>query len=124
MFILQIDDIIPAKEFDYYLSQEQRITDNRIIQIGDFRQIILPIAEYLDAVADNSCSKYADGEYIKKANFKKIQKETLEKRQSYSMCIAYGNENEYDDSHFYETIIRLDVVDNKKTLGQAIDCLQ
>lgn len=114
VFVLQIDDVIPAKEFDYYLSQEQRIIDKRITKTGDFSRVVLPIAEYLDVVADNSCSKYVDEEYIKKTNFKKIQKETLEKRQSYSMSIAYGNENEYDVSHFYELIIRFDVVDNKK----------
>ncbi len=114
VFALQIDDVVPAKEFDYYLSQEQRIIDEQIPMTGDFRRIVLPIAEYLDVVADTSCSRFVDEEYIKKANFKKIQKETLEKRQSYSMSIAYGNENEYDNSHFYETIVRLDVVDNKK----------
>lgn len=50
----------------------------------------------------------------KKIEFLKNCYANMKKRQSYSMSIAYGNENEYDVSHFYELIIRFDVVDNKK----------
>lgn len=114
VFVLQIDDVLPAKEFEYYLSQEQRLIDEQITKTGDFSQVVLSIAKYLEFIEIHSCSNFVDEEYVKKANYKKIQKETLEKRQSYSMSIAYGNENEYDNSHFYESIIRFDVVDNKK----------
>jgi len=119
VFVLQIDDIVPAKEFDYYLSQEQRIIDTDIRSSGDYSRIARELLQYLSLSDKIKNGNFIDQEFIRKANFRKLKKETQEKRLSYSMSIADGDKTEYDSVHYYEKIVRLDVVDNKKNLWSS-----
>lgn len=114
VFVLQIDDVVPAKEFDYYLSQEQRIISTDIRNTGDYACIARELLKYFHLTERIQNGNFTDQEFIRKANYRKLKKETQEKRLSYSMSIADGDDIEYDTSHYYEKIIRLDVVDNKK----------
>ena len=119
VFVLQVDDIVPAKEFDYYLSQEQRIIDTDIRSSGDYGSIARELLQYLSLSDKIENGNFIDQEFIRKANFRKLKKETQEKRLSYSMSIADGDKTEYDSVHYYEKIVRLDVVDNKKNLWSS-----
>ena len=112
VFALQIDDVIPAKEFEYYLSQEQRIIDTDVYNTGDYTSIVTALLRYLKIEINNA--NFTDQEFIRKANYRKLKGETQEIRLSYSMSIADGDESEYDYKHFYEKVIRFDVVDTNK----------
>ena len=114
VFVLQIDDVVPAKEFDYYLSQEQRIVNTEIRNTGDYACIAQELLKYFNLHEKIKNGNFTDQEFIRKANYRKLKKETQEKRLSYSMSIADGEDIEYDCVHYYEKITRLDVVDNKK----------
>ncbi len=114
VFVLQIDDVVPAKEFDYYLSQEQRIVNTEIRNTGDYACIAQELLKYFNLHEKIKNGNFTDQEFIRKANYRKLKKETQEKRLSYSMSIADGEDIEYDSVHYYEKITRLDVVDNKK----------
>lgn len=114
VFVFQIDDVVPAKEFDYYLSQEQRIVDVDVRKSGDYTTIARALLDFLHVEERLSSGIFKDEEYLRRENFRKLKKETQEKRLSYSMSIADGEEYEYDTNHFYERIIRLDIVDNRK----------
>lgn len=114
VFVLQIDDVVPAKEFDYYLSQEQRIIDVGIRTSGDYSAVAHALLNYFNLDERIKNGNFTDAEYVRRENFRKLKKETLEKRLSYSMSIADGKEDEYDTAHYYEKIIRLDIVDNRK----------
>lgn len=119
VFVLQIDDVVPAKEFDYYLSQEQRIINTEIRNTGDYTCIAQELLKYFNLNEKIENGNFTDQEFIRKANYRKLKKETQEKRLSYSMSIADGDDVEYDTAHHYEKIIRLDVVDNKKNLWSS-----
>lgn len=112
VFAFQIDDVIPNKTFDYYLSQEQRIIDEDALKTGNYYRLVKELTDYFGIMAISA--DFVDDEYVRKANFRKLKSETIEKRQSYSMSIAYGTEQEYDSYHLYESIERFDIVDDFK----------
>lgn len=112
VFAFQIDDVIPNKTFEYYLSQEQRVIDEKALTTGDYSRLVRELTDYFEIVAINS--SFIDDEFVRKTNYRKLKSETIEKRQSYSMSMAYGAEQEYDAYHLYESIERFDVVDDVK----------
>ena len=113
VFVVQIDDVVPAQELQYYLSQEQWIIDASIASSGNYEVIVKRLMTYING-GSAEAKRFIDEEYIKKENYEKIVKETGEKRHSYTASMAAGKEEEYDSTHFYEKIVRLDVVDSHK----------
>lgn len=114
VFVLQIEEVDVNMALSYYLSKGQWIIDYDVPKTGNYEKITKQLLIFLKYKNRIDSGHFSDTEYIRKRNFKQLQRETQEKRQSYIMSIADGDEREYDNHHFYERIIRIDIVDSKK----------
>lgn len=119
VFVFQIEEVETNMALNYYLSKGQWVIDLDVQRTGNYEKIARQLLIFLKYKAKIESGHFVDAEFIRKRNFKQLRKETHEKRQSYAMSIAEGEECEYDNHHFYEKIIRIDIVDSKKNIWSS-----
>ena len=114
VFVFQIEEVETSMALSYYLSKGQWVIDLEVQRTGNYEKIARELFTFLKYKTKIDSGHFVDAEFIRRRNFKQLRKETHEKRQSYTMSITEGEEREYDNHHFYEKIIRIDVVDSAK----------
>lgn len=119
VFVYQIEDVEPNMALQYYLSKTQWLIDFDVQKTGNYEKIARQLFTFLKYKEKIESGHFIDTDFIRKRNYKQLRKETQEKRLSYTMSIAEGAEKEYDRNHYYEKIIRLDIVDDKRNLWSS-----
>ena len=114
VFVFQIEEVTLDKTLEYYLNHNDWVKDLDIGKTGDYEKIIRSVAEFLKIVVENNAESFIDKKYRRRDNFNKLIEKTGEVRMSLALSLDDKDEAAVDNSHVYEHITRMDVVDTEK----------
>lgn len=110
----KIDASSVKDEFSYYLNKTHWIDAFPEPQ-SLFSILVKNISVLLEKkISEDTLIGLLNQEYEKQANYDTLRKKTQEQRFAFAMSIDESSEEEIDNFHYYENIVRLDVVDSIK----------
>ena len=114
VFVFQIEEVSLDKTLEYYLNHNDWVKDLDIKKTGNYEKIVRAVAEFLKIVVANNKESFTDLKYKRQDNFNKLVEKTGEIRMSLALSLEDKDEAAVDNSHVYEHIVRMDVVDTEK----------
>ncbi len=110
----KIDSSLIKDEFSYYLNKTHWIDAFPEPQ-NLFSTLVKNVSVLLNKkLTEDTLVSLLDQEYEKQTNYDMLRKKAQEQRFAFVMSIDESSEEEIDSFHYYENIVRLDVVDSLK----------